>query len=751
MTKRKVIFMKRVLSIILALTFVCMCASVPAFADVQSSGWKVTDWGGVNSTYIAGSNFGKASNDNNQKLEFKGNQSTWEKTLSTPLQVSYGDKVKVSIELAMDADYSSNYAVIDLGMKAKAGTKSLTYDSIQPQFNPTLGSLYAKGYVTNLGTVAKNPVPAKTWVTYDIIYTIGQNDNAETADINEAVANTVSVYANGIPMKENITLAKSGANLEAITEVTGVYFFERGRKTPIYFDNVSLTYYPASGEDEPVLIADPMIDSDGNKIPDIDTNGILSIADNGSLGIADISTTLEDVLNLAPEGWTFSYVNADGTADLAEEGYLVMTDANGKTYYKKLISSSYKSLMSNGFTTPWTGHSYGYLVRRTSATGESREVLTSYEGKSADNNIVLTNFAAPAGGQINGFKATASGTDLGTNPHSNMIVTGKVAYEASVLIPSECTRDFIYEINYNGSMATGTLNTSIWNPIKISTDRSVALDGTPVNGFENFVFNLGEWYRFTAVVDTNTKTGEFYINGEKALTKEFESLDNVSYFLAGFSTRGFKTEDCTADAFSFAFDDVSIKAVRSDWSVPTLELTSNDEAVTIDNRNGVIYGSFDSAEAFASSVSMPEGATYAFYTDSAMTSAAAAGVAGRYLLVKNADETIIREYIITSETMKITGFDVSDVDTSAGEKTLTVSIENIEDASLDAMVAIASYNSGKLVAVDFAKKAAALKLTTDYTVTLSVTEEEPVTEIKAFLWDADNFAPILQNVSTNNN
>ena len=70
-------------------------------------------------------------------------------------------------------------------------------------------------------------------------------------------------------------------------------------------------------------------------------------------------------------------------------------------------------------------------------------------------------------------------------------------------------------------------------------------------------------------------------------------------------------------------------------------------------------------------------------------------------------------------------------------------------ADIDTMVAIASYSSdGTLVALDTLTKPAVFKTVTDYTVALDVKEDEPISEIKAFVWKSSGITPLKQNVST---
>ena len=676
--------------------------------------------------------------------------------LQETINTSSGDKIRISFSLARDAEGSKCLGVGlagacgDTELKSTVGTAKLDFSTgvvVADQANNVAAPEATK--VVNVAT------PHENWTTYDIVYTVGSDGDA-------AIPNTYSIYVNGIcSVNEAVFENRAGEDFPAITSVSGIAFLARKNYTwNLYFDDIRLAHYPASIADRCVITADPMADSDGDTYADIDTNKYFKINTDGSLMVNDLSVTSAAIAELAPEGWTFKYVNTDGTDVIADTGYLVMKNEDGTTYYKKIISPIYTSLLD--VTHPATAETNKYNidyrgVRWLSNTGGTKTfVINNIEGKSASDAdaAVSLSYIKPAGGQINGFRATAQGTLQ--NDKSSMVETGRIAYEVSVLIPEAPTRKLAIEVCYNGTIASGatTVSGATRTPFAINENGTLTIDDSEDLGwyiepaFEGFKFNWGEWYRLTCVMNTENNTGEFYINGEKAIVLKNKEINTLNFIQVGFITRGASNTD--NDAFTFIFDDISIKKLRSDWTVPTLELTSKNNDVTIDNKNGLILGEFADIQAFSDAVAIPEGATYDFYTERTITSAAEEGTVGKYLLVKNADETIIREYVIASHDLTVTGLDVSDIKTDeTGSKSITVSIENMTAADIDTMVAIASYSSdGTLVALDTLTKPAVFKTVTDYTVALDVKEDEPISEIKAFVWKSSGITPLKQNVST---
>lgn len=763
--------MKKFLSVLLTIVMFSSFITPVAFAAdavVTKASISIgSSFAGVPTTLISEEAYGGPDVGYSRKIPASNINNAADYTLSNSktIATSYGDKIRISFQLARETEGSAKY--FDIGIKGKCGTTALGYSTGAAKFNFATGTVVSDK-TNNLpapsSTLTKAvATPAQTWTTYDFVYTVGRDDDVNTQE-NETIPNTYSVYVNGICSINEATFEKKdGTDFAAITEISGVSFFHRSYNWAAYISpSITFQHYPASIASQCVITADPMADSDGDSYADIDTNKYFAIQTDGSLMVNNLSVTSAAIAELAPEGWTFTYANTDGADEISDAGYLIMKKEGGPTYYKKVISEIYTSLLNVNCTelSPVTSttniHWAG--VRWLNSTGGTKTFVKGVEGRGTGDQSVSLSYENPSKGQMNGFTATAQGKYPSSAPYSSMVETGRIAYETSVLIPQAPTNTFVFEVYYNGTVASGAsvVSNTVWSPVaefgtagKLTSREDKFWFVEP--DFEGFKINFGEWYRFTCVMDTEKNTGEFYINGEKAITlKTNNDITTLNYFNVGFSTRG--ETDTSSSKFAFVFDDISIKKLRTDWTVPTIELTSKDANVTIDNKNGVIFGEFDSLQAFSDAVVIPEGATYKFYTEKTITSAAEEGAVGKYLLVKNADETIIREYVIASNDLIVTGLDVSALDTEKGTKEITVSIENMTASDINTMVAIASYSSdGSLVALDTLTKSAVFKEITDYTVSLDVTEDEPINEIKAFVWKASGITPMRKNVSTKNN
>ncbi len=101
---------------------------------------------------------------------------------------------------------------------------------------------------------------------------------------------------------------------------------------------------------------------------------------------------------------------------------------------------------------------------------------------------------------------------------------------------------------------------------------------------------------------------------------------------------------------------------------------------------------------------------------------------------------------------RINGFALTDVDTSAGEKSLSVEVKNVDaEESVSPVLLLASYSGSNMVkvAISDAVTIAAGKTGT-LTASLMVAAEENVSEIRAFLLDSKgSLIPIKSVISTN--
>ena len=84
-----------------------------------------------------------------------------------------------------------------------------------------------------------------------------------------------------------------------------------------------------------------------------------------------------------------------------------------------------------------------------------------------------------------------------------------------------------------------------------------------------------------------------------------------------------------------------------------------------------------------------------------------------------------------------------------GSITSEIIVENTNTENITANLYLAAYAGDKLSSVSVKEVTLVPGIGTYQSK--AVTSAQDTTEIKAFLWDADNFAPILQNVYTNNN
>lgn len=101
---------------------------------------------------------------------------------------------------------------------------------------------------------------------------------------------------------------------------------------------------------------------------------------------------------------------------------------------------------------------------------------------------------------------------------------------------------------------------------------------------------------------------------------------------------------------------------------------------------------------------------------------------------------------------RVNGFTIADVDTSAGEKRLSVKVKNVDaEESVSPVLLLASYSGSNLVKVAISNAVTIAKGETGtLTANLMVAAEENVSEIRAFLLDSKgSLIPIKSVISTN--
>lgn len=741
--------MKKLLSILLTVVMVSSLLTTNAFADgAEASAEPVTynyslkSCDNFNVSDSAGNIFGASSDKNVKYVEMaktgqNGKRAKLDGDTSSKA-LSDGQMVKVSVTIASeDWNKNSKGYLLALGFDFSGSVRN--EDNLMSSYvNVAKGNLggvldtFGKYTVDKTGANAK-PVPNKSWVKLDYVLTVASSGEKCTA----------SFYINGRPYVKDAAVTIDSTYGKSVTAVDAPSVCLRSKDVDedasFYMSDLSMTIYPAHYTGV-IVEANPF---------DAAADSAFTSNTDGSVNLVDITVDSAAIAGKAGDGWTYSYINSNGGEDIADEGYIIMTSESGTVYYEKLTVPKTTSLLSFTSDSTWietaskfqnrkfNGNVYlnGTYRKENSSTPVDVTFPNDLQGKD-NNKAVSLSFSSPNGNAINGFMASSVGAEK--NTYTLMLETGKIAYEASVLIPSAGTRDFLFDVRYNSVMSSkndSTEQESSWVPMRVAPSGKVTFAGDAEQGFEDFAINFGEWYRLTAVLNTNDDTGIFYINGRKAATYNFETLNTVSRYILGFTTQGMN--DASQEAFSFAFDDLSIMRIRQDvpWTPAELELAASGENVKVDNVSGIIHASFESLDDFTDKIDIPAGATYSFYTDNTLATSVTDAV-GNYLVVKNADQTIIREYVITSvDSFVVEGLDVSGLDTT-GEQSLDVTVTNMTGAIKELTVILAAYNSDKeLVALDTVTKDVCGKGATTYSPVIEIKDDVSVTSLKAFVWN----------------
>ncbi len=188
--------------------------------------------------------FDSSNTENVYKVGFSSSQKQQKFTLESGKEFNcqYGDIVKTSVSLSADSasDFKNDGHLGFIITGTTLDGTSLNYNTaIDVGFGN--GSLRPNNnsWVTVPSDYTEIPATAKAWNKYEFCYAIGRGRDGDA----DYVPNKLSVYKNGTPIFEDHAFLIKDSS--AINKITGIALFERGRKMPLYFKDISVAHYMA--------------------------------------------------------------------------------------------------------------------------------------------------------------------------------------------------------------------------------------------------------------------------------------------------------------------------------------------------------------------------------------------------------------------------------------------------------------------------------------------------------------------------
>lgn len=307
---------KRILSILTVTAMLLSMCAVSVYAEDAEITTPVTynytyeDGNGSKLEVQTNSKFGRPGNSYKVSYKENGNKNlkvgTADGTTNNVEEkpISSGQKIKVSLKAAGDS-WNPDNVTLFLGIAAKVGTAT-SAANYSLKINNSTGEYMGWGNSLKKTTIGddkftKMPIPNKTWVQYDVVFSV-YNDH-----------NKLSVYANGRPLFEDVVLygTVAGEVLKPFTAVTKpmmTWYAVEGYA--FHLADVSMTIYPANYNEttEGKIVEDNPVDFELTDDFERETDGAILYKGMKILTNADNELVAEEDME---NGWSAQYVSAD--------------------------------------------------------------------------------------------------------------------------------------------------------------------------------------------------------------------------------------------------------------------------------------------------------------------------------------------------------------------------------------------------------------------------------------------------------
>lgn len=435
-----------------------------------------------------------------------------------------------------------------------------------------------------------------------------------------------------------------------------------------YFDNMKLEYWNAAltEAEAPVRTGNVDLSTNNTALEERNVNGVYA-------GIASTITVADYKASLKNQNLAVVVRDSEGnevadSESLAGEGnYIVLTDTDGVTYYKKAFTS--RNIMSTDFDDQrlsLSGAPAGGIWNTINQYNtEAYPALTtavraSIGGKSVDDYAYAVNIddyvgAADSSSKFFGFSPV--------NPMTSAYAGNHIVVENSIYIADS-------NINRTYSINT-TEGTSIQFVMSASTDeqvmKRVRIGRADTGTYNKDVFNLTAncWHKFAVVFTPGSKNITVFVDDQRLdftdiLKNGFDSVSRVRF------TTGVNQGTDAVPVNSHTYiDDFRVIETPENYAPDMSGLTSEEYIVNNQDRTIMISGEAVAREEFDSKITVS--GTFTIYDDENMNSSSMSQMVvspGMVVAVKNRSGMVLLYTVVSTPTYASNTFDEADNDNS---------------------------------------------------------------------------------------
>ena len=541
---------------------------------------------------------GDASKTTSFRMEFNGSANgSWLKGYAA------GDKIKQSFQLAFDKNATDAYTYSMQITGTPDGQNATATVPVNNGFTTVFASsksnvqFFSKNYPMNF-------LDSK-WYNVEIVYTVGS----------EKAKNSAKLYIDGKYIASaEFTLSKDTSicvPMFGITQIRNNFVYPNGQKalpngnyqTGIghYFDNM---VWSGKGSDFAY-----------NEIVPVSNNAAIKVADG--IVILNGAATADDVKNAITAGDnTVTVVSAtDGkelSGDASAEGAMlkITSSVSGDIFYKigksaMLYSEDFEA--ADGFA---EGQPYKYweTFNLEYAPDSVPAIVENIGGKSGKSFAVKTDSTV----------SKIEWTSVGSVTKGKKKVISHVADENTPLVIeamfNNTQRDYVSSMLRVGYMIGGEQYEA--NSISVAANSVINCCNIDIAKAKK----QGLWQKVALVIDPKTLTADIYLDGVKMNKEPQAVIKDPKGELDGISTMWLRTWSANTkliDGYS-AFDDIKIYNGYYDAEKDMPTVSSINDAVTVENGIISILATYNPTT-LKKALSMADGTTVKFYTDSSFT------------------------------------------------------------------------------------------------------------------------------------